>query len=41
VYDPIYAAWAEAAAAVIHHTSWGQERMRERYKLPAPTATTR
>lgn len=31
VYDPIYALWAEAADGVIHHSAWGEARMRERY----------
>ncbi len=33
VYDPIYAAWAAAADGVIHHTAWGEERMRARYRF--------
>lgn len=31
VYDPIYAAWAAAAAAAIHHSAWGERQMRDRY----------
>ena len=31
VYEPIYAAWAETAAAVIHHSAWGEGAMRARY----------
>jgi beta-1,4-mannosyltransferase len=31
VYDPIYRRWAETAAAVIHHTAWGRDRMLARY----------
>ncbi len=31
VYDPIYAAWAEAVDGVIHHSGWGERLMRERY----------
>lgn len=30
-FDPIYAAWAAAARGVIHHSAWGEIRMRERY----------
>lgn len=33
VYDPIYQLWADRADAVIHHSSWGEERMRERYRF--------
>ena len=33
VYDPIYAAWAREAAAVIHHTEWGRARMLARYQF--------
>ncbi|MEZ5372103.1 MAG: hypothetical protein R2704_05105 [Microthrixaceae bacterium] len=33
VYEPIYAAWAAAADAVIHHSAWGEARMRERYRF--------
>jgi glycosyltransferase involved in cell wall biosynthesis len=33
VYEPIYAAWAEAADSVIHHSAWGMARMRERYEF--------
>jgi len=32
-FDPIYAAWADAADAVIHHSAWGEARMRERYRF--------
>ncbi|HEX2577529.1 MAG TPA: glycosyltransferase, partial [Aquihabitans sp.] len=32
-YDPIYAMWAEAADAVIYHSAWGEQRMRERYRF--------
>lgn len=31
VYDPIYAAWARDAAAVIHHSEYGKARMLARY----------
>jgi glycosyltransferase involved in cell wall biosynthesis len=31
VYDPIYAAWAAAADAVIHHSEYGRDRMLARY----------
>lgn len=30
-FDPIYAAWAATARGVIHHSAWGEARMRERY----------
>ena len=33
VYDPIYQAWASSVAAVIHHSAWGEERMRARYRF--------
>ncbi len=33
VYDPIYAAWAREADAVIHHSGWGRDRMLERYQF--------
>lgn len=33
VYDPIYAAWAREAEAVIHHSEWGKERMLARYQF--------
>jgi hypothetical protein len=33
VYDPIYAAWARDAAAVIHHSEYGRARMLERYEF--------
>ena len=33
VHDPIYQAWADAAAAVIHHSRWGEARFRERYRF--------
>jgi glycosyltransferase involved in cell wall biosynthesis len=33
-YDPIYQRWAEAADAVIHHSRWGEARMRARYRFP-------
>ena len=32
-YDPIYTAWAEAVDAVIHHSAWGEQRMRDRYRF--------
>ncbi|MGI8757007.1 MAG: hypothetical protein ACR2MB_14360 [Acidimicrobiales bacterium] len=31
VYEPIYAAWAETADAVIHHSQWGEAALRGRY----------
>lgn len=33
VYDPIYAAWAAAVRGVVHHSVWGEQRMRERYRF--------
>ena len=33
VYDPIYAAWARDAAAVIHHSEYGMTRMLARYEF--------
>jgi hypothetical protein len=33
VYDPIYQRWADTAAAVIHHTAWGRDRMLARYSF--------
>ncbi len=33
VYDPIYAAWAREAEAVIHHSEWGKDRMLARYQF--------
>ncbi|HYI62295.1 MAG TPA: hypothetical protein VEW93_10890 [Acidimicrobiales bacterium] len=32
-FDPIYQAWAGAVRGVIHHSAWGQERMRDRYRF--------
>ncbi|MBX3286630.1 MAG: hypothetical protein KF703_14875, partial [Actinobacteria bacterium] len=32
-FDPIYQAWAESVDAVIHHSAWGEARMRERYRF--------
>ena len=37
VFDPIYQAWADAVDAVIHHSSWGEARLRERYRFPLST----
>lgn len=37
IYDPIYAAWAQAAAAVIHHSAWGEQIMRARYAFGPDT----
>ena len=34
-YDPIYQRWADTAAAVIHHTAWGRDRMLARYAFRA------
>ena len=33
VYEPIYAAWAAAAGGVIHHSAWGEQLMRSRYRF--------
>ncbi len=33
VYDPIYAAWAGTVGGVVHHSAWGAQRMRERYRF--------
>jgi hypothetical protein len=33
VYDAIYQRWADTAAAVIHHTAWGRDRMLARYSF--------
>lgn len=35
VFDAIYQRWAETAAAVIHHTAWGRDRMVARYRFRA------
>jgi len=35
VYDAIYQAWADVTDAVIHHSGWGEERMRARYRFRA------
>jgi hypothetical protein len=35
VYDPIYAAWARDAAAVVHHSEYGKARMLARYEFGA------
>ena len=36
-FDPIYQVWADASAAVVHHSVWGEQRMRERYRFPDAT----
>ncbi len=33
VFDVIYGAWAAAADAVIHHSAWGETRLRQRYEF--------
>jgi glycosyltransferase involved in cell wall biosynthesis len=33
VWDPVYAAWAEAVDAVVHHSRWGRDRMTARYRF--------
>lgn len=37
VFEPIYAAWAAAADAAIHHSRWGEQLMRNRYGFAADT----
>ncbi|MBA3281162.1 MAG: glycosyltransferase [Acidimicrobiia bacterium] len=37
VYDPIYAAWAEVADGVIHHSAWGEQLLRARYEFRPDT----
>ena len=37
VHEPIYQLWARHADAVIHHSAYGQRRMRERYAFSADT----
>jgi len=32
-FDPLYQRWADTAAAVIHHTAWGRDRMLARYRF--------
>ncbi len=34
-FDPLYALWAEHAAAVIHHSEWGRAQMLARYEFGA------
>ena len=41
VYDPIYGAWAAAAAGVIHHSEYGKARMLARYRFARVAAGTR
>lgn len=36
-YDPIFQLWAEASDGVIHHSHWGERRMRERYDFRTQT----
>jgi len=36
IWEGIYRWWASAAAAVIHHSEWGERRMRDRYSF-SPT----
>lgn len=36
-FDAVYQVWADAAAAVIHHSAWGEARMRERYRFAPGT----
>ena len=33
IYDAVYGAWAAATDAVIHHSAWGEARMRQRYRF--------
>jgi hypothetical protein len=37
VFDPIYQAWAESVDAVIHHSAYGEARMRARYRFGPDT----
>ncbi len=37
VFDPVYACWAAAAAAVIHHSNSGMRRMLDRYSFASTT----
>ena len=32
VFEPIYAAWAAAVSAMIHHSAWGEAQFRDRYR---------
>jgi hypothetical protein len=36
-FIPIYRAWAATAAAAIHHSNWGMNRVRREYDFPACT----
>jgi glycosyltransferase involved in cell wall biosynthesis len=36
-YDPLYQAWLSAADGIIHHSEWGAEALRARYKVPEET----
>jgi hypothetical protein len=33
VYDPIYQLWAERVAVAIHHSAWGEQVVRQRYRF--------
>jgi glycosyltransferase involved in cell wall biosynthesis len=33
VFDRVYSIWAQAADAVIHHSEWGEHRVRDRYSF--------
>ncbi len=35
IHDPIYQLWAGAVAGVIHHSAWGEARLRSRYDFGA------
>jgi glycosyltransferase involved in cell wall biosynthesis len=37
VFDPIYSRWAHSASTVIHHSHWGESKMRARYEFGANT----
>ena len=37
LFDPIYSMWARSVSAVIHHSHWGESKMRARYQFGANT----
>jgi hypothetical protein len=39
-FDPIFQLWADAADGVIHHSQWGEQRMRDRYHFNSSTQHT-
>lgn len=36
-FDPVYALWASRARAVIHHSAWGEQRMRTHHEFASGT----